>query len=196
MSLSNKPIWCKRVWLEADKQSQAYVISKIHRHHLRGLEASLDIANHSGKVVRLHQIRSESIESFISKLEILEHLVGKFLNVINSVDLSDVEKFRQIPYNSRTWLNAESSPSTGAVVCYVGNNPYTVGSDDIHIFFELSSCSASARFNTVDGIFLKKSIGLLKKTLHKLHTQLSSFKAECVKRHDLEKKINSYTSGD
>lgn len=49
-------------------------------------------------------------------------------------------------YKSETWLNKETSPSTGSVVCYDGDVEYTEGESDC-IFIEIADCHQKVRLH-------------------------------------------------
>ena len=51
-------------------------------------------------------------------------------------------------YNTRTWLNELSSPSTGSVVCYHGIQEYPDEKEPYeNLFLEISDCHVKARLH-------------------------------------------------
>lgn len=52
----------------------------------------------------------------------------------------------KVLYNKRTWLNNESSPSTGNVICFDGYTTYH-GEQKRNIFLQVSDCNWAARLH-------------------------------------------------
>ncbi|ATV32535.1 hypothetical protein CUC00_08450 [Prevotella intermedia] len=64
-------------------------------------------------------------------------------------------------YNKRVWLNKESSPSTGNVVCFDGNTTWH-GEVIRNTFLQLSDCNWSVRLHKTEDDNTTDFIGKLK----------------------------------
>jgi len=73
-------------------------------------------------------------------------------------------------YSRRAWLNPNSSPSTGSVVCYYGKTPFKEGADP-YVFLEVSDCNNSIRLHNSRG----DSIEDFKKKVTKLRDELNRY---------------------
>lgn len=58
------------------------------------------------------------------------------------------KKFEVCDYCSRTWLNRDSSPSTGSIVCYDGTVKYADEDEELpNTFIEISDCHGKIRLH-------------------------------------------------
>ena len=74
------------------------------------------------------------------------------------------------PYNKRTWLNKESSPSMGNVICFDGCTTWH-GEKMRNTFLQISDCSWSIRLHKTEDDSITDFVDKLKL----LNKEISSF---------------------
>lgn len=71
-------------------------------------------------------------------------------------------------FKSETWLNKETSPSTGSIVCYDGDVEYTEGESDC-VFIEIADCHQKIRLH-------KSHTDTMEEFIDKIETIINSLK--------------------
>jgi hypothetical protein len=121
-------------------------------------------------IVIIHKTEYDSVKDYIKKIKKIIAELKNFYFFLND-ELS-------IDYSHKVWLNKNSSPSTGSLVCYYGLTPHKKRKENIKtLFIELSDCQSRFRiyFPTKGKKYNFKTKDRTFKDIKKLFTHLETY---------------------